>query len=107
METYQYPVLGIIPSDIWKLPRRAFTHENLEVFLMVDPLFSFLGMCAVDMYTPLLIQNSQISVVTLLHNMDLTLASLFMYDNAVLLSVMILRHYTLLAVAVGRTQRIL
>ena len=55
--------------------------------------FSFSGICAADMYTPLFIQNSQISVVTLLHNMDLTSPCLFMYDIAALLSVITLRRF--------------
>ena len=56
-------------------------------------MFSFPGMCAADMYTPLLIQNSQISIVTLLHNIDRTPPCLFMYELSVLLSVITLRCF--------------
>ena len=86
MQPYQYSVLGIIPPDIWKLPKRASTHENLEIL--------FPRLCAANIYTPLLIQNSQIFVVTLFDNMDLTPSCLFMYDIAVLLSVISLRCFT-------------
>ena len=47
-------------------------------------IFSLPGMCAPDMYTLLLIQNSQISVVTLLRNMDLIPPCLFMYDIVII-----------------------
>ena len=50
-------------------------------------------MCAADIYTPILIQNSQISVVTLLDNMDLTPPWLFIYVIAVLLPVITLRCF--------------